>query len=194
MGETKRKSVYLPGDMIEDMDRMIEEVGFTQNRSSYVTRAMDTMFRFMLSTRLDIENQVESIKKIQEVDPEIIVQITKAAMQSYVQKSEEYTGKKEQLLVTLPSELLEKVETYSKDIGLYDSTDEFIMISICDQISKDQSFLEQLKRVKAHKARVQKSQQDIINDILSKIQKNESGGLDTLVNAAQIFMDASKKE
>jgi len=194
MAKTKRTSVYLPSDLIEDMDKMITEVGFTQNASAYVTRAMDGMFRFMLTTRLNIEDQVEAIRQIQEVDPEVIVQITKAAMQRYVEKSDEYTGKKEQVLVTLPVDLLEKVETYSKDIGLYDSTDEFIMISIADQIARDENLLEQLKRVKEHKAKVQKSQQEIINEVLSKIQNNESGGLDALVNTAQIFIGANKKE
>lgn len=191
--KTKRMSLNIPSDMLKEMDRMIDEIGFAPNRSAYVTRAMDSLFRILLQSRLNIDKQVETIKKIQEVQPETIVAITKGAMQIYVQNYDEYKEKKDQLLVTLPVDLIQTIESYAADIGLYETVDQFILVSISNQISMDENMLENMKLVREHRAKDKKTQEEVISSVLNKIQNNESGGLDALVGLVSMFMEASKK-
>lgn len=191
--KTKRMSLNIPADMLKEMDRMIDEIGFAPNRSAYITRAMDSLFRILLQSRLNIDKQVETIKKIQEVQPETIVAITKGAMQIYVQNYDEYKEKKDQLLVTLPVDLIQTIESYAADIGLYETVDQFILVSISNQISMDENMLENMKLVREHRAKDKKTQEEVISSVLNKIQNNESGGLDALVSLVSMFMEASKK-
>ena len=83
-------SIRLPKELLVKIDEMNEIIGFSQSRAEYIVKSMETLFRTLIDNRIRIDTQLEALKKAQEIDPNTILAITKAAIDRFMEKYEQY--------------------------------------------------------------------------------------------------------
>ena len=187
-------SIRLPIELLEKIDEVNQVVGFSQSRAEYVVKAMDTLFRTLVDNRIRIDAQLDALKKAQEIDPTTILAITKAAIDRFMEKYEQYTGQKSQVLLRIPPKMLEAIDTNATVIGLYSTRSDFIKMAVSNQIELDYALIEKLKRIKEHRIFQKRETTDIINSILDDLSKRVSEGLDGLIDLANVIIRETGRE
>ena len=187
-------SIRLPIELLEKIDEVNQVVGFSQSRAEYVVKAMDTLFRTLVDNRIRIDAQLDALKKAQEIDPTTILAITKAAIDRFMEKYEQYTGQKSQVLLRIPPKMLEAIDTNATVIGLYSTRSDFIKMAVSNQIELDYALIEKLKRIKEHRIFQKRETTDIINSILDDLSKRDSEGLDGLIDLANVIIRETGRE
>lgn len=187
-------SIRLPKELLVKIDEMNEIIGFSQSRAEYIVKSMDSLFRSLVDNRIRIDTQVEALKKAQEIDPNTILAITKAAIDRFMEKYAQYGGEKSQVLLRVPSKLLGYIDDNITTIGLYSNRSEFIRMAVSNQIELDIAILEKIKRIKEHRIFQKRDTNDIINSVLNSLTKKDSEGLDGLIDLAAVLIREAGQE
>ena len=151
-------------------------------------------FRTLIDNRIRIDTQLEALKKAQEIDPNTILAITKAAIDRFMEKYEQYGGEKSQVLLRVPSKMMNSIDDNITTIGLYSNRSEFIRMAVSNQIELDAALLEKIRRIKEHKIFQKRDTNDIINSVLDSLTKKDSEGLDGLIDLATMIMREAGQE
>lgn len=187
-------SIRLPKELLVKIDEMNEIIGFSQSRAEYIVKSMETLFRTLIDNRIRIDTQLEALKKAQEIDPNTILAITKAAIDRFMEKYEQYGGEKSQVLLRVPSKMMNSIDDNITTIGLYSNRSEFIRMAVSNQIELDAALLEKIRRIKEHKIFQKRDTNDIINSVLDSLTKKDSEGLDGLIDLATMIMREAGQE
>ena len=190
---TEVVSIRLPVNLLGEIDEIIASLGFCQTRAEYIVRSLDSYFRILIATRQSIDRQVEQLKSIQEIDPNTILSITKAAMDVYMKKYEQYEGDRQQVLLRIPLKVLNHIENYRTDIALYDNRADFIRFAVSNQIDADKALLTNMDKVHNHRIIQTRSTEEIVSSVLNGLQDPNSPSLEGLVNLATLFINESTK-
>lgn len=187
-------SIRLPKELLVKIDEMNEIIGFSQSRAEYIVKSMETLFRTLIDNRIRIDTQLEALKKAQEIDPNTILAITKAAIDRFMEKYEQYGGEKSQVLLRVPTKMMNSIDDNITTIGLYSNRSEFIRMAVSNQIELDAALLEKIRRIKEHKIFQKRDTNDIINSVLDSLTKKDSEGLEGLIDLATMIMREAGQE
>lgn len=190
---TETVSTRLPEELLDKIDKLIEDLGFSGSRAEYIADSLSPYFRLLVASRLKIDKQVDQLKSVCEIDPTTILSITSAVMKKYMDEYLKYNGKRKQVLIRVPVKLMKSIEEYCQYIGLYSDRSEFIRCAVSNQVEADTKLLEDMERVRNHKVIQTRSTEEIINSVLNDLQDPTSNSVDGMVKLANLFIKESAK-
>lgn len=190
--DTETISIRLPSGMIEKIDEFIQESGHFSTRPAYIINSMEVLFRTFVNSRLKIDQQIDELRKITDIDPNVILNITKTLIDRYMEKYAKFEGKPIQVLIRIPSGLLRDIDDYQTVLGFYTKRSDFIRMAVANQISLDESFYEKLERVKDHKVQQKRSSDEIIQSVLQSFSTNNEG-LNGMMSLMETIFKETKK-
>ena len=190
--DTETISIRLPSGMIGRIDEYIQKSGHFSTRPSYVVNSMEVLFRTLVDSRLKIDQQIDEISKITNIEPNIILNITKTLMDRYMDNYAKFEGDPVQILLRVPAGLLKDIDDYQTVLGFYSKRSDFIRMAVANQISIDESFDEKMERVKDHKVQQKRSSDEIIQSVLQSFNTNNEG-MNGMMSLMETILNETKK-
>jgi len=190
--DTETVSIRLPSGMLERIDNYIQAPGHFTTRPAYIVNAMERLFRTLVDSRIKVDAQIDEIGKIANIEPNVILNITKTVMDRYMDKYAQFEGEPIQVLLRVPVGLLKDIDDYQTVLGFYNKRTDFIRMAISNQISLDESFEEKLERVKDHKVQQKRSSDEIIQSVLLNMS-NDSEGMNGMMSLLETIIKESNK-
>ena len=187
-------SIRIPQEMVDRIDAMIEQHGHFKSKPAYIAYAMESLFRTLVYTKINMNKQLEEIRKISPVfDPMTITSLSNTLFSQYMEKYQSYNGPMCQILLHVPERLLKDIEECAQVLGYYTKVPEFIRIAIVDQLKNDEDLYEKVKRIKDNRIEQQKSAEEMIQSALTDMPKEQSA-LSGLTDLVDFILNQTRKD